>query len=145
MRTLDDDTAAIRVLIVSAHPHSREGLQRTLLKTPGIVITGLADTETAATELALETQPDIVILDTVRTGQTGLESLPAYHEATDPPRMLLIAIDDEHLYAQRAHDLGAHGYLLRQSPTTELATAIKALAHGDRYTDPNVTGQPRNL
>jgi DNA-binding NarL/FixJ family response regulator len=93
------------------------------------------DASTTAEALTLIDQQhwDIVVLDISLGSSSGLELLHAIQ--TQRPRLpvLVFSMHSEEQYARRAFQAGASGYIMKNSPSTELATAINKVARGGKY------------
>ena len=136
----------IRVLIVDDHPVVRQGLRSFLDSREGIEVVGeAADAQGAVTE-ARRLAPDVVVLDLLMPGGSGVEAIRRINadqrdgaESAGGPKVLVLtsfANDDQVLPAVRA---GAAGYLLKDVAAAELEAAIRTLHAGGALLDPQVT------
>lgn len=123
----------MRILIVDDHQIVREGLKRML----GLDDRGdqFGDASTAAEALALigEKDWDIVVLDISLGNSSGLELLNAIRELRPRLPVLVLSMHSEEQYARRAFQLGASGYIMKNSPGAELSLAINRIARGGKY------------
>ena len=78
-------------------------------------------------------QPDVLLLDLVLPGRSGIEALPDL--LADGPRMrvLVLSMQDDPTYVRQAFAAGASGYLLKEAADAELMKAIRDVAEGKRY------------
>jgi len=131
----------IRVLLVDDQEIVCEGLQRILGSDPAIEVVGAASNGLEAVALAEERRPDLVLMDLKMPEMNGIVATQQIRAAHPEIRVLVLTTydDDEWLYdAIRA---GASGYLLKDTPRTDLIRAIKGTVEGDAYVDPAVTAR----
>ena len=128
----------IRVLIVDDHAVVRTGLRRVLDAEPDIETVGeAADAERAVFE-AIENRPDVVLMDVMMPGKTGIEGMPALLQALPTVKVLVLSMQDDPRYVKEAFDAGASGYVLKEAADTEVVGAVRAVASGDRYVHPSL-------
>jgi two-component system, NarL family, response regulator NreC len=128
----------IRVLIVDDHAVVRTGLRRVLDAEPDIETVGEApDAERAVFE-AIENRPDVVLMDVMMPGKTGIEGMPALLQALPTVKVLVLSMQDDPRYVREAFDAGASGYVLKEAADTEVVGAVRAVASGDRYVHPSL-------
>jgi two-component system response regulator NreC len=128
----------IRVLIVDDHAVVRTGLRRVLDAEEGIETVGeAADAERAVFE-AIETQPDVVLLDVMMPGKTGIEGMPALLQAVPQAKVLVLSMQDDPRYVREAFAGGASGYVLKEAADTEVVAAVREVARGGRYVNPEL-------
>ena len=127
---------SIRVLVVDDHAVVRTGLRRVLDAEADIETVGeAADAEHAVYE-AIETKPDVVLLDVMMPGRSGIEALPSLLQAAPDARVLVLSMQDDPRYVREAFDAGASGYVLKEAADTEVVAAVRAVADGERYLHP---------
>jgi len=128
----------IRVLVVDDHAVVRSGLRRVLDADAGIETVGeAADAERAVFE-AIETKPDVVLLDVMMPGTTGIEGMPTLLQAVPGVKVLVLSMQDDPRYVREAFDAGASGYVLKEAADTEVVAAVKAVAAGESYVHPTL-------
>ena len=128
----------IRVLIVDDHAVVRTGLRRVLDAEPDIETVGeAADAEHAVFE-AIESTPDVVLLDVMMPGKSGIEGMPALLQAVPGAKVLVLSMQDDPRYVREAFDAGASGYVLKEAADTEVVRAVRAVAEGGRYVHPSL-------
>jgi two-component system, NarL family, response regulator NreC len=129
---------SIRVLVVDDHAVVRSGLRRLLDAEPDIETVGEApDAERAVFE-AIENRPDVVLMDVMMPGKTGIEGMPALLQALPEAKVLVLSMQDDPRYVREAFDAGASGYVLKEAADTEVVAAVRAVASGDRYVHPSL-------
>jgi DNA-binding NarL/FixJ family response regulator len=131
-------TATIRVLICDDHALVRSGLRR-LLETEQCfdVVGEAADSEQAVTVVGQQ-RPDVLLLDIVMPGRSGIEAIPDLIAASPETQILVLSMQDDPSYVRKAFSAGAHGYLLKEAADAELVQAIQDVAAGHRYVHPTL-------
>jgi two-component system, NarL family, response regulator NreC len=129
---------SIRILVVDDHAVVRTGLRRVLDAEDGLETVGeAADAERAVYE-AIETKPDVILLDVTMPGRSGIEALPSLRQAVPDAQVLILSMQDDPRYVREAFDAGASGYVLKEAADTEVVDAVRAVAAGDRYVNPTL-------
>jgi two-component system, NarL family, invasion response regulator UvrY len=126
----------MKILIVDDHAIVRDGLSR-LLATDGDHEVKLAATGREALIAARSFRPDLVILDLNLPGLGGLELLRRM-VASEAGRILVLSMHAEPLYARRAIEAGAQGYVSKNATPEELLTAVRRVAAGGRYVEAEI-------
>jgi two-component system, NarL family, response regulator NreC len=126
----------IRVLIVDDHAVVRAGLRRVIEAEPDLEAVGEAATAERAVFAAIEQKPDVVLLDIVMPGPSGIEGMPALLQAVPEVKVLVLSMQDDPHYVREAFEAGASGYVLKEAADTEVVGAIRAVAAGERYVHP---------
>jgi two-component system invasion response regulator UvrY len=122
----------MKILIVDDHPIVRDGLHRLLADEPDIE---LRDAESGKQALVLFRQdcPDLVIVDLNLPGFGGLELIKRLTLEKTAARILVLSMHDEPIYALRALQAGATGYVSKNAPPAELREAIRRVVEGRAY------------
>lgn len=120
-----------RIVVVDDHEILRKGIVQLLEGTGEYVVVGEAATAQAAHEVIRETRPDLVIADLVlQHGPDGIQ-LTKGLKAYDPfLPVLLLSAHDESLFAERALEAGASGYVMKDEAVDRLLDAIAAALQG---------------
>ena len=128
--------AKIRVLVVDDHAVVRSGLRLLLEKEHDLdVVAEAGDVREAVLE-ARATKPDVVLMDVVMPGQTGIEGIPLVQKEAPEAKVLLLSMQDDPQYVRQAFGAGASGYVLKEAADTEVVAAIREVAAGGSYVDP---------
>ena len=127
---------SIRVVIVDDHAILRSGLRRVLDAEPDIEVVGEAESAERAVFEALANKPDVVLMDVVMPGKSGIEGMPAVLQAAPEAKVLILSMQDDPRYVRTAFEVGAHGYVLKEAADTEVVGAVRAVASGERYVHP---------
>jgi DNA-binding NarL/FixJ family response regulator len=128
----------IRVLIVDDHDLLRAGLRSSLEREPGIAVVGEADTAERAISQARKLQPDLILLDLLLPRQGGYDAIPKLLDVAPEARILVVSSQAAPSSVRRALSAGAAGYLPKRSSDRELLAAIRAVAEGGGYVEPEL-------
>ena len=129
---------SIRVVLVDDHAILRSGLRRVLDAEPDIEVVGEAESAERAVFEALANKPDVVVMDLVMPGKSGIEGMPAVFQAAPDVRVLVLSMQDDPRYVREAFEAGAAGYVLKEAADTEVVGALRAVAAGERYVHPTL-------
>jgi DNA-binding NarL/FixJ family response regulator len=86
-------------------------------------------------------RPDVVVMDLRMKHVSGIEATLSIQAGNDPPPVLILTTFDDDELLSGALRAGAAGFILKDAPAEELIRAIRAVAHGDAFLDPAVTGR----
>lgn len=127
-----------KVLLVDDHAVVREGYRRLLGDEPGIHVVGEATNAVQACERVRALSPDVVVMDIALPGSSGIEATRRMLKEQPHLRVLMFSMYDDAVYASRALEAGALGYLSKASAPEVLVQAIQAVSRGERYVSPDV-------
>jgi two-component system invasion response regulator UvrY len=122
----------MKILLVDDHVIVRSGLRNLLTSVADTQIWEAATGRDALLRLRQD-RPDLVLLDLNLPGIGGLELLRRMLLEDKTVRILVLSMHAEPLYATRAMELGARGYLSKNASADELLTAVRRVAEGGRY------------
>ncbi|MGB2832684.1 MAG: response regulator transcription factor [Methylotenera sp.] len=128
----------IRVLIADDHAILRAGLKQLLMATNDIEVIAEAQNAAEAMKLAIQLDPDVLLLDIALPDRSGIDALKYIKKENPHVAVLMLSMYKEEQYAVRALKSGASGYLCKQSASNELENAIRAVAKGKKYITPEV-------
>ncbi len=125
-------TTPIRVLVVDDHEVVRKGICSVISESENFTVVGQANTGIGAIALAVQLQPDIILLDVFLGTTNGLDIAQQLQRACPETRIAIFTgmVDDEQLL--RAMRIGVHGYLQKSAPLSELLVALYAIHRGER-------------
>lgn len=123
----------IRVLLADDHQVITDGL-RSLIDSHGDMrVVGLAVTGVEAVRRALETTPDVVVMDQAMPEMNGTEAAQIIRERREQTRVIILSMHANVEHVQRALRAGASGYVLKSAAGEELVEAIRKVYAGRRY------------
>ena len=131
----------IRVLVVDDHAVFRRGLQMVLEQEPDIEVVGEAGDGSEAVTMAANTAPDIVLLDVRMPKRGGIDACTAIKDAVPSVAIIMLTISDEEADLYDAIKAGAVGYLLKDIPIDEIATAVRSVRGGQSYISPSMASK----
>lgn len=126
----------IRILIVDDHTIVRQGLRLLLEAQPGLEVSGEAADGTEALRLAAALQPDVILLDLIMPGMSGIDVIRELQAQQSESRVLVLTSSLEDHIIRQALQAGAHGYLLKTSRAGDMLQAIQQVAQGYSALDP---------
>ena len=129
---------SIRVLIVDDHAVLRAGLRMLIDAENDMETVGEAGTVRDAIFEARSAKPDLVLMDVVMPGESGLEGVPKLLHEQPGVKVLVLSMQDDPRYVREAFAVGASGYVLKEAADAEVVTAIREVAGGGRYVHPEL-------
>jgi two-component system, NarL family, response regulator NreC len=126
----------VRLLIVDDHAVVRSGLRRVLEAEDDIEVVGEAGDLRGAVFEARAQKPDVVLMDLVMPGGSGIEATPAVLKEVPEAKVLMLSMQDDPRYVHEAFAAGAHGYVLKEAADAEVVDAVREVAAGGRYVHP---------
>jgi two-component system, NarL family, response regulator NreC len=128
----------IRILVVDDHAVVRSGLRRLIDEESDMQTVGEAGNVRDAIFEARLTKPDLVLMDVVMPGESGLEGLPKLLHEQPEVKVLVLSMQDDPRYVREAFAAGASGYVLKEAADKEVVNAIREVAAGGRYVHPEL-------
>ena len=128
----------ISVVIVDDHALVRSGLRMLLEAEDDIKVEDEGGTADEAVRLARLHKPDVVLLDVVMPGRSGLDAAEEVRAAAPDAKILVLSMQDDPSYVRQAFGAGASGYLLKEAADAELVAAVREVAGGGRYVHPTL-------
>jgi DNA-binding NarL/FixJ family response regulator len=132
--------ATIRVLIVDDHEIVRKGICSMLSEEEDFEVVGQTGSGNLAVTLAIQLQPDIVLLDIFLGSSNGLDIAQQLQRGCPETRIVILTGHTEEGLLFRAMRIGVQGYLQKALPISELLDALHAIYRGER-----VIGEPRAM
>lgn len=129
----------IRTLIVDDQELVRAGLSKLLTYEDDITIVGECRDGSEVAATARLVRPDIVLMDVRMKEVDGAAATRLLQELDDPPPVLVLTTFGEPEVVAAALDAGAQGFILKDTPANDLASAIRCVADGGAWLDPEVT------
>jgi two-component system, NarL family, response regulator NreC len=126
------------VLIVDDHAVVRSGLRLLLDAEEDMEVVGEAGNLQEAVFRTRSLKPDVVLMDVVMPGASGIEVTPAVLKEHPDAHVLVLSMQDDPMYVREAFAVGASGYVLKEAADEEVVGAIREVAGGGRYVHPTL-------
>ncbi len=131
----------LRILIVDDHPFFRSGLVQWLNHQERVTSCGEAGSAAEARSAVAELQPDVVLMDLRLGDGDGLNLIRELSSEYPQMRFLALSQFDEDLYAHRAMQAGARGYLMKSEATETVLGAIETVVQGGIHLSPQMAAK----
>src|SRR6267154_2033751 len=129
----------ITVLLADDHTLVRQGFRALLEAEPDIAVVGEAETGRQAVQLARKLHPEVVLMDIAMPLLNGLEATrQILHELPGTKVLILSSYSDDE-YVQQLTEIGAAGYLLKQTAAADLLKAIREVRRGNTFFSPAIS------
>ncbi len=128
----------INVMLADDHVLIREGIKQLLEFDGSMKVIAEASDGIECLEKLKNVKPDILLLDINMPNMNGIDVLKELKEKNDPLKVLILTVHSEVEYLVKAVDIGANGYILKDSGSTELKQAINAVIDEGSYIQPNL-------
>jgi two-component system response regulator NreC len=126
----------LKLLLADDHPVVREGLRALLEAEADFEVVGQAENGDEVAALVDQLQPDVVVLDLMMPGRSGLDVIEDLAERSPGAQILVLSMLQNDAYVFEALNHGASGYALKQAEASELPRAIRDVAAGRPYLSP---------
>jgi two-component system response regulator NreC len=126
----------IKVVLVDDHAVVRSGLRLLLDAEDDMEVVGEAGNAKDAVFRARALKPDVILLDVVMPGESGIEALPKLLKESPATNVLVLSMQDDPSYVREAFAAGASGYVLKEAVDEEVVSAVREIASGGRYVHP---------
>lgn len=131
-------TKPMRILLVDDHAVVRAGF-KTLLENQGdMSVIAEAESGEAACRQFIEHGPDVVIMDLSMPGVGGIEAIRRIVSRQSAARVLVFSMHEDTLFVEQALQAGARGYIGKSSAPVVLVEAVRQIASGNIYIDPDI-------
>ncbi len=128
-----------KVLLVDDHKVVRQGLKALFANEPDLEIVGEADDGREALALVPELQPDVILMDISMPGLNGIEATRQIIQAYPDVKVIVLSMHANEEYVFQVLRAGASGYVLKQSDSLEVLTAIRAALSGGSFLSPPIS------
>jgi len=126
----------IEIVVVDDHAVVRSGLRLLLAAEDDLAVVGEAGNAREAVFEVRARKPDVILLDVVMPGESGIEALPELLHEAPGAKVLVLSMQDDPNYVREAFAAGASGYVLKEAVDAEVVDAIRQVAAGGRYVHP---------
>ena len=129
----------IRILLADDHNVMRDGLRLLLERQPGLEVIGEAGDGRDIVQLALEQNPDVVVMDIAMPNMNGIEATRRIIAKNPNTGVVILSMHHDESYVIRSLKAGARAYLLKDSVKADLIDAIRAVSEGRSFFSPRVS------
>jgi DNA-binding NarL/FixJ family response regulator len=121
------------IAVIDSHPVIHTAIDKLLRSESGLDLAGAAGSSSEAMMLLEHQQPDLVLVELSLDGLTGTHLVERMRSSYPGLKILVYSLSEEKLYAERAADAGADGYVMKTAASPVLVEAIRTVLAGDLY------------
>jgi two-component system response regulator NreC len=133
--------AKIRVLLTDDHALFRQGIKTLISAEPDMEVVGEASNGGDAVTRAADVRPDVVLMDIGMAGLSSFEATRQIRKNRPESKVLFLTMYDDEDYLVECMEVGAGGYVLKDSPAQQLVSAIRDVNRGGSYLSPRMLSQ----
>jgi len=133
--------AKLRIMLADDHTLFRQGIKNLLNAEADMEIVGEASNGGDAVDKAAEYRPDVILMDIGMPGLSSFEATRQVKKARPETKVLLLTMYDDEDYLVEGMEVGASGYVLKDSPSQQLVAAIRDINRGGSYLSPRMLSQ----
>jgi len=123
----------IKILLVDDHKLIRDSWSFILNSDPRFTVIGETNSGEEAIEIASKKKPDIILMDVNMSPLNGFDATKQIHKISPDSRIIAVSMHTMPAYAKRMLQLGAMGYVTKNSSKEEMITAIVEVSNGNKY------------
>ena len=123
--------AKIRILLTDDHTLFRQGIRTLLSMEPDLEIVGEAGNAMDSVAAAKQLRPDVVLMDIGMAGMSSFEATRQIRKERPETKIVFLSMYDDEDYLAECVEIGANGYVLKDSPSDQLVTAIREVHRGE--------------
>jgi len=131
----------IRIVLTDDHVLFRQGIKTLLSAEPDMEVVGEASNGADAVTKSAETRPDVVLMDIGMTGLSSFEATRQIKRNRPETKILFLTMYDDEDYLVECMEVGAGGYVLKDSPAAQLVSAVRDVNRGGSYLSPRMLSQ----
>jgi two-component system response regulator NreC len=128
----------IRILLTDDHTLFRQGVATLITAEPDMEIVGQAPNASDAVALAAQLRPDIVFMDIGMTGMSSFEATRLIRKERIETKVIFMSMYDDEDYLSECMEMGASGYILKDSPSEHMVAAVREVHRGGSYLSPRL-------
>lgn len=129
----NDKTLAYKVVLLDDHPITLNGIRELIEETHDLAITWSGTDPSDLWNHVEKCPPHLIVLDVALGNTDGLDLAKSFSARWPEIPILILSMHDEELYADRALKSGAHGYLMKNAPTSAILEAFREVARGELH------------
>jgi DNA-binding NarL/FixJ family response regulator len=128
----------IKVLLTDDHTLFRQGVRGLLTAEADMEVVGESSNASDAVTMAQQSRPDVVLMDIGMAGMSSFEATRLIRKDRPDTKVVFLSMYDDEDYLAECVDMGASGYILKESPVEQLVTAIREVHRGGSYLSPRL-------
>jgi DNA-binding NarL/FixJ family response regulator len=128
-----------RIVLADDHTLVAEGL-KSLLE-PEFEVAAIVASGSDLVATAKAVRPDVIVVDVTMPGMNGIEAIRKLKQQGNEAKAVVLTMNTDVVYAKRAFEAGASGYVLKSTVSGELVTAIREVLGGNTYVTPKIAGE----
>jgi two-component system, NarL family, response regulator DegU len=129
------NSGQIKILIADDHSIIREGLKRIISFEENLTVIGEAENGERVMLPIKQNKPDVMLLDMNMPLMSGIEVLRRVKEQNNDIKVIMLTVENDSRIIHEAIDIGADGYMLKDSAGAEIVSAIRTVYKGEKYID----------
>jgi two-component system response regulator NreC len=133
--------ARIRILLADDHTLFRQGIHNLLAAESDMEVVAEAANGAEALERATEVRPDLVLMDIGMPGLSSFEATRQIRKHRPETKVLFLTMYDDEDYLVEGMEVGASGYVLKDTPSSQLVSAVRDAHRGGSYLSPRMLSQ----
>ncbi len=133
--------AKIRIMLADDHTLFRQGIRTLISAEPDMEVVGEASNGGDAVDKANEARPDVVLMDIGMPGLSSFEATRQIKKNRPETKVLFLTMYDDEDYLVEGMEVGASGYVLKDSPSQQLVAAVRDVCRGGSYLSPRMLSQ----
>jgi two-component system response regulator NreC len=133
--------AKIRIMLADDHTLFRQGIRIMISAEADMEVVGEASNGGEAVDKAIEVRPDVVFMDIGMPGLSSFESTRQITKNRPETKVLFLTMYDDEDYLVECIEVGASGYVLKDSPSQQLVAAVRDICRGGTYLSPRMQSQ----
>lgn len=128
----------IRIVLADDHTLFRHGMKTLISAEQDMEVVGEASNGSEAVAVVQQNMPDVILLDIGMAGMSSFEAMRQIRRQAPETRVILLTMYDDEDYLVEGMQMGAGGYVLKDSPSAQLIIAIRDVAGGGSYVSPRM-------
>jgi DNA-binding NarL/FixJ family response regulator len=128
----------IKILLTDDHTLFRQGIRTLLAHEADMEVVGEAANAMDAVALAQQLRPDVVLMDIGMAGMSSFEATRLIRKERPEAKVIFLSMYDDEDYLAECVEMGANGYVLKDSPADQLTTAIREVQRGGTFLSPRL-------
>src|SRR6202451_2958891 len=125
--------AKIRIMLADDHTLFRQGIKTLISAEPDMEVVGEAANGADAVTKAADVRPDVILMDIGMAGLSSFEATRQIRKNRPEAKVLFLTMYDDEDYLVECMEVGASGYVLKDSPSHQLVAAVGDICRGGRY------------